>query len=113
MKVHSVDFNAKKILKKDEEEIKRFRKETNLTNIIYFFFTKRGKCTYIGESKKSLNHRCFKNTPPHIEKSWFKRCNNVVILKLDDDISDIARHTIEQVFILSYKASGHRLNNLK
>lgn len=81
----------------------KFRQNTNNTkNCVYLFF-RDNECLYIGETGVSLYERCYKNTPKHSEKPFFKEANTIHIIMLDDKIDDISRQTIEAVLIQSYR----------
>ena len=112
MITREITFEPSKVLKKRSKERKEFSEKTNLSNIIYFFFNE-DKCQYIGETSKSLADRCFRNSPKHSKKEWFKECNKVIIIQLDTGLGDIERHALESSFILAYKSAGHPLQNEK
>jgi hypothetical protein len=112
MEVKTVTFNYEKIKIARSDERTRFCCETDVQNCLYLFFFD-SKCYYIGETSDSLKERCFAHTPKHITKDWFKICNKVIIIKLNDELGDIERRAIEASFILSYKSAGHPLANKK
>lgn len=112
MKITEIKFNPLEVQKSWSKERKEFRTKANLSNIIYFFFDN-DECYYIGESSISLNDRCFRNTPKHVKKEWFVKCNKVLIIQLDDKLGDIERHALESSFILAYKSAGHPIQNEK
>ena len=76
-------------------------------NILYFFYAD-DQCLYIGQTKNSLLDRCYKNTPKHSRAEWFSQANYVHIIQLDDNIDDIARKTIEGVFIATIRPKQNK-----
>ena len=110
MKTVQFEFNAKDVKKARSKARKEFRKETQDTNIIYFFFS--GKdCVYIGETGCSLSDRCFTHKERHIDKPWFEKCDQVLIVKLADNVDVFGRRAIESSFILAYKNAGYNIEN--
>lgn len=82
---------------------RKFVKKIELQkNIVYFSFHN-DECLYIGETSSTLKERCYTHTPKESKETWFKEGNNIYIIELGDTIDNIARHTIEQVLILSYR----------
>lgn len=112
MKTTEIKFKPLEVQKSWSKARKEFRKSANLSNILYFFFNN-DTCYYIGESSVSLNDRCFRNTPKHVKKEWFAKCNKVLIIQLDKKLGDIERRALESSFILAYKSAGHPLQNEK
>lgn len=107
MKLKTVKYEYSKIsIDKSNEQI-QFKKEIDIRNVIYFFF-KDDKCLYIGETGATLKERCYKNTPKHSEKDWFKSANTIYIMQLDMEIGDIARQTLESTFILAYRPVNNK-----
>lgn len=102
MKLKTVRYNSS-LLKPRSAELKEFKKEiSDKGNIIYLFY-KNSKCLYIGETSTSLEDRCYKNTPKHAKKIWFKQSNRIHIIKLDKKLDNIARQALESAFILSHR----------
>ena len=112
MKFIEISFNPLDVQKGHSKARKDFNKQTNISNVLYFFFNN-DICYYIGESAVSLHDRCFRNTPKHCKKEWFNKCNKVIIIQLDDKVGNIERHALESSFILAYKSAGHPLQNEK
>lgn len=112
MKFDQIKYDATKLIRSnanyDKSERDKFRKHTKHSNVVYLFYSK-GVCVYIGESSKSLYHRCYKHENPHTDRDWFIDTDEVKIIVLDKCIDDIARIAIERTFILSYRP----INNLK
>ncbi len=101
MKIIMVKYDASK-LDKGSPERKRFKNQTQDTNVIYFFCNNE-KCMYIGETKKCLYDRCFKNSPKHKERQWFKESNIIYILQLDSRVDSIARRALEGILIATIR----------
>lgn len=110
MKAVQFKFDAKAVKKAYSKARKEFREKTQDTNIIYFFFSGE-ECVYIGESECSLADRCFRHTPKHSKKDWFEKCDQVLIVKLADNVDVFGRLAIEAAFILAYKNAGCKLEN--
>ncbi len=110
MQFDELKFDAKKLIRKnsayDDNMRQIFKKHTNYSNVVYFFFSK-GACIYIGESGTTLYDRCYTHENPHTDKSWFVDADEVKVIIFDDCIDDIARHAIEQTFILSYRPANN------
>lgn len=112
MEFKSFDYNSIEVKKSNSKERKEFNKNTRDKNIIYFFY-KDDECLYIGESKKTLHDRCFKNTPKHSEKNFFIQSNKIRIIVLETCVGDFERQTLEKNFILAFFSAGHPLHNEK
>lgn len=103
MKFEEYKYKASKLIESDpdydKEERKKFRGHTNFSNVVYAFFGN-GKCLY---------DRCYKNSPSHTTKKWFKDTDEVKIIIFEEpEIDNIARHAIEQVLILSYRPINNK-----
>ncbi|HFC9206763.1 TPA: hypothetical protein ACF0PM_002222 [Clostridium perfringens] len=101
MKLKTVHYDANKLIK-GSEELEAFKESISDKNVLYLFF-KDNECFYIGETSCTLKDRCYKNSKKHHEQEWFKECNTIHIIVLDDNIDDIARGTLESTFILAYR----------
>lgn len=112
MKFVSFDYDPTKVVVTGSEERKEFNGKTSDTNIVYFFY-KDEQFLYIGESKNSLNDRCFTNSPKHSERDFFKTGNKIRIIVLDSRLGDFERQAIETNFILTFRSAGHPLKNEK
>ena len=110
MLVKNIAFNAEKIKDSNSTEREAFKVNTQMRNIIYFFFSKK-ECVYVGETSCSLYDRCFTHTPKHSEKSWFNRCDEVFIIQFDNNFKGFERRAIEASFILAYKSAGYKIEN--
>ena len=106
MKLHTVRYDAKKLVV-GTPEYEKYKKETSIPNVIYFFYDN-DECLYIGETGKSLFDRTFKNTPCHFEKEWFAKGNIIYQLELDKRIDRIARGTLEATFILAFRPKNNK-----
>ena len=101
MKFKSIKYNYNNInINANYKKI--FKQDIRVGNIIYLFY-KNTECLYIGETGVTLEDRCYKNTPKHSEKQWFKEANLIHIIELDENIDDIARQALESSFILAYR----------
>ena len=112
MEIKTISFDYREVKKANSEKRKKFCNDIDVENCVYLFFGK-SKCYYIGETGDSLKKRCFTNTPKHITREWFDNCDQVIIIKLDNELGDIERRALEATFILSYKSAGHPLANKK
>lgn len=110
MKTVQFEFDAQKVKTDGSPEQEEFKNKTQDKNVIYFFLSGE-ECVYIGETGCSLCDRCFKNTPKHIDKDWFDKCNQALIIKLDDKVNGFARRAIEASFISVYKSAGYKIAN--
>lgn len=101
MKLKTVKYNFCDLDCNKQEE-KEFRKQISVSNIIYLFY-KGSKCLYVGETGTSLEDRCYKHTTKESHQKWFKEGNLIHIIKLDKEIDNIARQSLESVFILAHR----------
>lgn len=101
MNLKTIDYNFND-LKKDSVELKKFKCDILVSNIIYFFFNK-NECLYIGETGTSLKDRCYTHTPKESDADWFKDADKIQIIELNDKIDAIARQALEASFILAYR----------
>ena len=101
MELRTVNYQANN-LKPYSNARKEFEKSISLSNIIYLFY-RDDECLYIGETWVSLVNRIYVNTPKEQDRSWYKEGNTIYIIELGDEIDDIARQTIESLFILAYR----------
>ena len=101
MQFKTIHYDSNKLIK-DSEELKFFKESISDKNVLYLFF-KDNECFYIGETGSTLKAMCYTHSPKHHEKEWFKKCNTIKIILLDDYIDDIARGALESAFILAYR----------
>lgn len=101
MELKTVKYNAKE-MKPRSKVRKQFKNQTSDINIIYFFY-KETNCLYIGQTDVSLYNRCYVNTPKESKQPWFTEANLIHIIKLDENIDDIARQALESSFIMAYR----------
>lgn len=101
MKVFTIDYSYDNL--SDIEYLTGFKKQLKLaSNCVYFFFDD-NQCLYVGQTGTTLLDRCYKNTPKHCDKDFFKESNKIHIIVLDEVIDQISRETIEAVFVQSYR----------
>ena len=81
MNLKIIEYDYSKISVKNSDEEKSFKEDVSVNRNIIYFFYKDEKCLYVGETKCTLADRCYKNTPKHSEKDWFKEANKIYIIE--------------------------------
>lgn len=106
MNLKTVLYDYSKISVDGSQEQKDFKKEIDIGNAIYLFY-KDNDCLYIGQTGVSLQNRCYKNSPNHAEKDWFKEANKIHIIQVED-LDGFNRQNIESTFITAYRPENNK-----